>query len=36
VETLLQGDDSEENEKILSAWIQEKSPNITGQVLNAY
>ncbi len=36
VETLLQGKDSEENEKILSSWIQENSPNITGQVLNAY
>lgn len=36
VETLLQGKDSEENEKTLSSWIREKSPDITEKVLRAY
>lgn len=36
VETLLQGKDSEENERILSAWIREKAPDITQNVLGAY
>ena len=36
VETLLQGRDSQENEKILSSWIQEKSPDITEKVLGAF
>lgn len=36
VETLLQGRDSEENERILSSWIQEKSPDIAEKVLRAY
>lgn len=36
VETLLQGRDSAENEEMLSAWIQEKSPDITEKVLGAY
>jgi len=35
VETLLQGRDSAENEKTLSSWIQEKSPDITEKVLSA-
>ncbi len=36
VQTLLQGRDSQENEKILSSWIQEKSPDITEKVLSAF
>ncbi len=36
VETLLQGRDSGENEKMLSSWIQEKSPDITEKILSAY
>ena len=36
VETLLQGRDSAENEKTLSLWIQEKSPDITEKALSAY
>jgi phosphotransferase system enzyme I (PtsI) len=36
VETLLQGKDGEENEKVLSLWIQEKSPDMTQKVLCAY
>jgi len=35
VETLLQGRDSAENERILSSWIQEKSPDIKEKVLSA-
>jgi hypothetical protein len=36
VETLLAGKDSEENERVLSLWIREKSPDITQRVLGAY
>jgi hypothetical protein len=36
VETLLEGEDGEENEKILSLWIQEKFPDMTQKVLCAY
>jgi phosphotransferase system enzyme I (PtsI) len=36
VKTLLEGKDSEQNEKTLSSWIQEKSPDITEKVLRAY
>jgi phosphotransferase system enzyme I (PtsI) len=35
VEILLQGRDSAENERILSSWIQEKSPDIKEKVLSA-
>jgi len=36
VETLLEGKDGEENEKVLSLWIQEKSSDMTQKVLCAY
>ena len=36
VETLLQGKDGEENEKVLSLWIQEKSSDMTQKVLCAF